>query len=155
MSFVVVTPPPTPVEQPILNEEFFPQIDIVVCRARMRIDGTVSPERLRAALVDAMAACNDALAEWAAAQVAAGFTSMADVPAPTIDSISLHLQRYERAVCALAAASLIERHRSFDATNDGHQYADKLESPIDDLRRDAHWAIADILGRARTTVELI
>ena len=53
------------------------------------------------------------------------------------------------------ATPAAEAYRSFDATNDGHRYADKLESPIDDLRRDAHRAIADILGRARTTVELI
>ena len=30
-----------------------------------------------------------------------------------------------------------------------------MENPIDDLRRDARWAISDILGIGRTTVELI
>ena len=155
MSFVATTPPRLEHEPPIANDGFWPDIDPAEARARMRIDGTVTAPRLRAALVEAIAATNAQLATWQAEQVAAGYATLAAVPAPSIDGTSAHAHRYQRAVACTAAASLIERHRSFDATNDGHQYADKLESPIDDLRRDAHWAIADILGRARTTVDLI
>lgn len=155
MSFVATTPPRFEHEPPIANDGFWPDIDPAEARTRMRIDGTVTAARLRAALVEAIAATNAKLAAWQALQIAAGHATLAAVPAPSIDGTSAHAHRYQRAVACTAAANLIERHRSFDATNDGHQYADKLESPIDDLRRDAHWAIADILGRARTTVELI
>lgn len=155
MSFVAHTPPRADPEPIIANDGFWPDIDPAEARARMRIDGTVTAPRLRAALVEAIATTNAQLATWQAEQVAAGYATLAAVPAPSLDGTSAHAHRYQRAVACTAAASLIERHRSFDATNDGHQYADKLESPIDDLRRDAHWAIADILGRARTTVELI
>lgn len=155
MSFVATTPPRLEHEPPIINDGFWPDIDPAEARARMRLDGTVTAARLRAALVEAIAATNTQLATWQADQVAAGYATLAAVPAPSLDGTSAHAHRYQRAVACTAAATLIERHRSFDATNDGHQYADKLESPIDDLRRDAHWAIADILGRPRSTVELI
>lgn len=155
MSFIVTSPPPSPVESSIENAPFWPAIDPTHCRGRMRIDGNTTPERLRAALVEAMGAANAELGAWAADQVAAGYATLGAVPAPSIDGTSLQVHRYHHAVCALAAASLIERYRSTDATNDGHQYADRLELSTDDLRRDARWALADIRGAGRSTVELI
>lgn len=156
MSFVAVSvPPAAPAAAVIENDGFFPDIDPAAARARMRIDGTVTAERLAAALTEAAASANQQLAAWKRRQLAAGAWTLEDVNAETIGGTSILVQRYRRAVECAAAASLIERHRSFDATSDGHQYADKLESPIEDLRRDASWAISDILGAARTTIELI
>lgn len=155
MSFVATTPPRLEHEPHIANGGFFPPVDPALARQRMRIDGTVTAQRLRDALVEAIGDVNAQLAAWQAEQVAAGYATLAAVPAQQIDGASIHVHRYLRAVCCTAAAGLIERMRSFDATNDGHQYADKLEQPVDDLRRDARWAVTDILGQARTTVELI
>jgi hypothetical protein len=156
MSFVAVSvPPAAPASAVIENDGFFPDIDPSAARARMRIDGTVTPERLTAALTEAAASVNRQLAVWKQARLEAGTWMLEDVQADTIGGISILVQRYHRAVECYATASLIERYRSFDATNEGHQYADKLESPIDDLRRDARWAISDILGVARSTIELI
>ncbi|MCO1344221.1 head completion/stabilization protein [Burkholderia multivorans] len=55
----------------------------------------------------------------------------------------------------LAKATLIERYRDYDTTGDGARRADELEPQSDELRRDARWAISDIVGRPRVTVELI
>lgn len=139
----------------IENEAFFPAIDLADLQAAMRLDGTVTPERLRAATVEAMASVNQDLATWRASQLAAGLATLADVTAPQIDGKSIHVTRYVRAVYCLAKANLTERYRDFDATHDGRTRATELESPIDDLRRDARWAVRDILGQRRVTVELI
>jgi hypothetical protein len=156
MSFVAVSvPPAAPAAAVIENDGFFPDIDSAESLARMRLDGTVTADRLTAALTEAAAAVNSQLAAWKQAQLTAGSWMLEDVQAGTIAGKSILVHRYYRAVECYAAATLIERYRSFDATNDGHQYADKLESPIDDLRRDARWAITDILGLARSTIELI
>lgn len=155
MSFTATTPPRLEHEPPISNDGFFPAIDPAAARARMKLDGTVTAQRLRDALVEAIAGTNEQLAAWKAAQVELGHVTLSVVPAAQVDGLSILVQSYQRAVHCTAAASLIERYRSFDATNDGHQYADKLESPVDDLRRDASWALSRILGRSRTTVELI
>lgn len=154
MSFIAV-PPAAPVESVIENDGFFPDLDPASARAQMRIDGTVTPERLREALIDAAAAVNDELATWRAAQLTAGHWHLEDVPAATLDGASVLVHRYLRAVRSTAAANLVERHRSYDATADGHQHADRLDTTVDDLRRDAHWAINDLRGQRRTTVELI
>lgn len=150
-----IAQPDAAVETAIANDGFFPSINPVDARDAMRMDGTVTAERLRNSLIDAISSVNDELAAWKAAQNVAGHATLADVPAGTVDEISVHLHRYKRAVYAMSKANLIERYRDFDSTNSGNKKADQMENPIDDLRRDARWAISDILGIGRTTVELI
>lgn len=154
MSLIAV-PPANHEESPIDCGPFLPAIEPADARERMRLDGTVTPERLRTALIEAALSVHDELAGWINDQVAAGYATLADVPAREIDGDSAHVLRFHRAVRCLAAANLAERYRNFDATADGHQRADALDTTVDDLRRDARWAISDILGRGRTTVELI
>lgn len=155
MSFVTTSPVNDAIEPPIGNGDFWPEIDPAQIRDAQRIDGTITPERLRAALIEAMASANVELAAWAALQVVAGHATLAAVPAIAIDDESIHVHRYRRAVGCLAKANLIERYRDYDTTARGDRKADALADPIDDLRRDARWAISDILGVGRTTVELI
>lgn len=146
----------TPADQaPITSGAFWPEIDPDAALKDKRIDGTVTPDRLRAALIDAVATVNRDLSAWKSTQIEAGYNTLAEVPAEEVDDESIHVHRYRRAVYSLAAADLTEQYRSFDATDAGHQYADKLEPPIGDLRRAASWAIRDIRGEPRTTVELI
>lgn len=155
MSFVVTDPAADPVEAPIESDEFWPVINPVRLRASQRIDSSITADRLRAALIDAIASVNAELDTWRLAQLAAGYAMLEDVPAGTIDNISLLLHRYERAIGCLAKADVTERMRDFDTTNEGHRQADALNPAIDDLRRDARWAISAILGVGRNTVELI
>jgi hypothetical protein len=49
---------------------------------------------------------------------------------------------------------LAERYRGEDATGVGIKHALIIEDPIDDLRRDAYVAIADILRKPHMMVEL-
>src|SRR5690349_20277870 len=101
----------------------------------MRLDGTVSADRLREALLAAVLGVNDQLADWKAVQVAAGFTTLEDVPAQAVASESRLVRLYRRAVACCAAADIAEQYRSFDATNSGNERADTLAPSIDELRR--------------------
>lgn len=134
---------------------FWPSVDPLTARQAMRLDGTVTPQRLRAALVEAIASVNDKLSDWRRAQQAAGFMSLASVPAEEVDGVSVLVQRWYRAVQCDAAANLAERYRSFDSTAAGHKQADEMDTTVDDLRRDARWAISDIRGVTRNVTELI
>lgn len=155
MSFVVTTPADLPAETPVDAGPFWPEIDPAQIRDAQRIDGTITGARLRDALIEAIAATNTELAVWRAAQIAAGHETLASVPADEIDGETIHVHRYRRAVGCFAKAALIERYRDFDTTARGDRKADVMENPIDDLRRDARWAIGDITGIGRTVVELI
>lgn len=157
-SFIAAAPVPAsaqPGGAPIGNDGFFPDIDVDQAYAAMRLDGTVTPQRLRASLIEAVLSVNAELQAWKAAQVSFGRLTLADVPASKVDGQSAHLHRYHRAVHCMAAAWLIERYRTIDATATGDRKAEAENLGVDDLRRDARWAISDLMGVARTTVELI
>lgn len=139
----------------IQSGAFWPALDPVATRAAMRLDGTVTAERLRGALIEAIASVNGQLADWRRSMQAAGIESLAAVPAEEIDGVSVLVQRWYRAVQCDAAANLTERYRSFDSTAAGDKKAAELDTTVDDLRRDSRWAISDILGLPRNTIELI
>ncbi|KVD81671.1 phage head protein [Burkholderia sp. ABCPW 14] len=157
-SFVATAAPTvaaTPIEGTLTNDGFFPAIDLSALRDAMRLDGTVTAERLRHAARDAMLTVNDELATWRTRQRAAGATTLADVPAARIDGESAHVLRYRRAVYHLTHADVTEKYRGYDTTKSGGQAAAELAETVDESRRNARWAISDILGIARSTVELI
>lgn len=155
MSSFFAAEPAAAGQNQIVNDGFFPDIDVDTATAAMRQDGTVTAERLRAALVEAALSVNADLGAWRAEQQAAGYETLESVPSAQIDSKSAQLHRYLRAVYCEARAGLIERYRDYDATAAGDRKAEALMQAVEDLRRDARWATSDIVGRPRSTVELI
>lgn len=139
----------------IASDAFWPTVSPADFRECMRLDGTVTESRIRAALIDAIFSANDSLSRFRSLARGHGLATLAETSTSLIDGTSANIHRYRRAVYCLAAASLCERYRGADATGAGNQKADLVESPISDLRRDAAWAIADIQGLRRTVVELI
>lgn len=155
MSFITPAPAESTDTRPIRNTDFFPDLYLSAARDAVRLDGTVIDSRLRDALITAMLSVNKELVGWKKKQLAAGFKTIGDVPAETIDNTSEFVLNYRRAVYCTAAANIAERLKNFDSTAKGRAQAEQLNDPIDDHRRDAHWAINDILGIGRTTIELI
>lgn len=146
---------PAAAETDITNTAFWPAVSPSDCRDVMRIDSSITPERLRAALVAAICDVNADLADWRAKQTAAGSATLTDVPADQIDGSSILLQLYRRAVYSFAKAELTEHYRDYDSTLNASDRADMLDPSIDEYRRQGILAIRQIIGRQRTTVELI
>lgn len=144
------TPPAT-----IENAPFWPAIDVAQVRDRMRLDGSISNERLVAALVAGMLAVNDDLRTWQAEQEAAGYAELSSMPDTRVGGTPRRVHLYLRAVACAAAVEVSERYRSADATDSGNQRADDLTPSISELRRDQRWAVSDLQGRPRSTVELV
>jgi hypothetical protein len=153
--FIVTAPAADPEEAAIVSGPFWPNVAPASIRDAQRIDNTVPAERLRMALIEAIAHTNHQLRAWRETQIALGYVSLSAVQADKIDETSILEHRYLRAVGCLAKALLLERLRDFDATGKGDKKADALTDPIDDYRRDHLHALADIAGTARTVVELI
>ncbi|MGE4335569.1 MAG: head completion/stabilization protein [Pigmentiphaga sp.] len=156
MSFIAIAPAPrTDPPQTVGNDGFFPDIDLADARETLRLDGTVTAARLRFALVGAMLEAGNSLAAWKAAQIASGYAQLKDVPARKIDGATRLEHAYRRAVYSLAKADLIERMTDYDAAAAGQKRAEWLDAAPDDHRRNARWAIADVMGRKRNIVDLI
>lgn len=139
----------------ITNGPFWPDIEPDELRKTMRLDGTVTNERLEHAVINAALQVNSDLKNWRIGNQLLGFDSLVQVPAEKINGQSIYLQLYLRAVYCLTKANLIERYSDFDSTAKGLKAGEVLGDSVDDLRRDARFAIRDILGESHVTVELI
>jgi len=139
----------------VKNDGWFPDISLSDMRAAMRLDGTVTLERLKDAAIAAIIYVNNDLQNWKSGKVQDGANSLADIPAQTINDESILLINYRRAVHCMAKADLIERYRDYDTTGEGNKKAEWLDSSADEQRRNAHWAIADLTNRRHLTVEII
>ncbi|WLE59269.1 head completion/stabilization protein [Burkholderia plantarii] len=146
--------PPTPADDTIENNGFFPDVSIAELRAETRLDGTVTFDRVRGAAIDAIRSVNAELRAWRA-ESAADAATLADLPADRIGGISELVSLYLRAVYHLTLADLTERYRDLDTTKTGGQEAARLEETICTARRNARWALNDLRGIPRATVELI
>lgn len=159
MNFIANAPKPeNSISDAIENDGWFPDIQLASMRDVTRLDGTVTEPRLSAAVVDAMLTVNDALDEWKHEQLSKGYMALEDVPAGTINRQSQLVAHYLRAVYSTAKADLIEKYRDYDST--ASSLADKkamawLDCAPEQERRNAHWAIANILQKPHMTIELI
>lgn len=153
MSFIA--PATSATASTITNGPFWPDIEPDALRKTMRLDGTVTNERLEHAVINAALQVNGDLKNWRIANQLLGFGSLVQVPAEQINGQSIYLQLYLRAVYCLTKANLIERYSDFDSTAKGLKAGEELTDSITDLRRDARFAIRDILGESHVTVELI
>lgn len=136
----------------ITNDGFYPDISITEFRNRSRIDGTVTTARAKDALIEAMATVND---ELTAFKTTADSTALSACESSVINGESLLVYRYKRAVHCLATANLYERYASYDTTADGEKKMNMLQESINQLRRDARFAITDMLKKHRVNVELL
>ncbi|EKN3779358.1 head completion/stabilization protein [Yersinia enterocolitica] len=139
----------------IKNDGFWPDIDLNQYREESRQDGTITQPRVIEAALFAINETNDRLSVWRFTQQKQGYMTAADVPATKLADESTRIQLYRTAVFCLMQARLTDRFRGFDTTGTGGKRGDSLEPTIDNLRRDAAWAINDIQAINRMTVELI
>ncbi|NRN27112.1 head completion/stabilization protein [Photorhabdus heterorhabditis] len=134
---------------------FFPAIEISRYRDEMRTDGTVTAPRLHQAISNAIVEVNRELNHWRLIHIDGGYSSLADIPADTLNGESELVSLYRRAVFCLTKANLIERYRDIDTTQTGSKKAEAMEITIDDLWRDAQWAMRRIQGWDHVIVALI
>ncbi|UVC28827.1 head completion/stabilization protein [Pantoea sp. SOD02] len=139
----------------IPNNSFWPDIDLATFRSVMRVDGTVTPQRLKQVVLTAMAEVNAELYPWREQQELRGFNGLADVPSEQLAGRSVRLHHYENAVWCWARAVLNERYQDFDATAAAAKRGEELEDATGDLWRDARWAISRVQNAPHCTVELI
>lgn len=161
MSFVATARPPVAAtEPPVTNAPWFPDLNPATVRDACRLDGTITPARLLPALKAAMLSVNAELEQYRLEQQSRwGYTSLAEVPAPMVGGESAQVLRYQRAVHACLQADLAEVYRNLDTLPAGAgkegRVLEALAVQVDEHRQKQRWAISDLLGLRRSTVELI
>lgn len=152
MSFVAAAPA-SDADLVIPNLPFFPQITVGEVRDAIRVDGTVTAPRFRAELLAAMFAVNHELAGWRAEQMAKGYATLTDIPDDSVGNEHRLEHLYRRAIHHALKAALLEKYRDTDTTRNGKEST--ITEQIDEILRDMRWAIRDLIGIKRATVELL
>ncbi len=160
MSFIATAnPPAATVETVVANDGFWPDIDREKLRRDIRLDGTVTTERLRVALEAAIWSINAEMQDWQAEQIAAGHATLADVPAVQLGGQSVKHMQYLRAIYYHVQSQLAEAYRDIDTLPQGAgkepRVLSAIEVRIDSYNQQLRWAIADLRGTSRTIVELL
>ena len=140
-------------EPPVKNTFFWPDIELQQLRESLRYEGTVTAQRLRLAVKIAISEVNAELYDWRADQMAAGFKTLADVPAEALDGVSEKITHYLAAVEAITAATIAERYRGYDAS--GTKKAGDVEASADEYWRDARFSISRVGERPNCIVSLL
>ncbi|HEL4189079.1 head completion/stabilization protein [Stenotrophomonas maltophilia] len=155
MSSFVANASPVTKQPNVTAGAFWPEIDVAVLRETIRVPGDIQAPRMRSTVVSAVMDVTRELEAWQAGKEAAGYATLADVPAPVIDGSTRLVHLFLRAVGCATAVELHERYRSYDATAQGNQRAEELTPTIDEIRRDLRNTLCDLQGLRRVTVELI
>lgn len=139
----------------LTNDGFWPNIDAAHLRERQRIGSNVTNARLEEAAVAAMISVNRELRTLKLRYMALGHDTLEAVPADKINNESELVHTYRRAIYSEASAEVAERYRTYSATEAGAAKGEAEDQTADDYRRDKRFAIRDLLGISRTTVELL
>ena len=139
-------------EPPVKNTFFWPDIDLQRLCDTLRYEGTVTAQRLRLSVKTAMSEVNAELYDFRTEQMAAGYKTLADVPAERFDGESEKVAHYFAAVSALTGATIVERYRGYDAS--GKKGAE-VEASADEYWRDARFSISRLAGRSGCIVSLL
>ena len=140
----------TPSQIQIKSDPFYPIILLDHIREIVRIDGAVTNERLKQAIIEEVLDINRLLVSLRAkASVLSELSTTQINDQPETDFL------YLSAVANGVAAKVNENYRNYDSSNSGAKRADQAECTVDDYRRNKQWAIQHLLGENHTVVELI
>ena len=117
-----------PLDCPLENNGFWPDIQPSDFRATHRLDSTITQPRIESALKAAMITVNRVLRHWQQAKVEAGYPTMASLPIPVWQSPEVFNVLYLRAVYSTAHASLLEHYADYDATNSARERGEQLQA---------------------------
>lgn len=140
----------TPSRIIIKSDPFFPEIALDQIREIVRIDGAVTNERLKQAIIEEILDVNRLLTS-----IKDKADLLSDLSTTQINDQPDTDYLYISAVSNGVAAKVNENYRNYDSSNTGAKKAAHAELTVDDYRRNKHWAIQHLLGENHTIVELI
>lgn len=138
----------------VKNNAFFPDVSSNQVRQVVRLDGSITNDRLLHEIKNAMLECNRLLSS-----LQAKASNLTELNTDTIggagDEQGDKEILYFRAVASCCAALLLEKYRSYDSSGDGQNRADDVGISAAEHRRNQRYAIRDLLDTPRMKVMLL
>lgn len=150
MSGFAFNAPSTTENAEIKNDDFFPNITLDQVRKGVRLDGSVTNERLKDSIINAMLEVNKQLKS-----LKLKANQLNELGTLVIDGIPDTEHHYRKAIYSCVSSDINEKYQSYDSSEAGQKKAEELKRTIGEQRRNLRWAIRDLLGINRCTVDLI
>ena len=125
----------------VINDGWWPDIDMVLLRESLRLPGNVTDPRLVFEIKRALRSVNNELAQWKIQRKSEGCACLGQVGNP-----ELLAEYYQDAIFSHVDAKLCERYRNTDTTGAGDKRADMIDPRVTEALRDKHLAVSGILG---------
>lgn len=138
----------------ITSDAFFPGISSKEIRDSLRLDSSVTRQRLIPAIESAIIEVNEQLESLISKAATLAELSSKKIITGGIEKPITEVL-YLRAVAAAVGAEITEKYRAYDTTSNGSQKSDDLTPTVDDYRRDLRFAIRDLKKVRRLNVELV
>ncbi|KNC95748.1 head completion/stabilization protein [Trabulsiella odontotermitis] len=137
----------------VTNDGWWPDTDVADFQSQRSIPASIKTETVASALLMAIGEANAELAAYQSAQRAKGFSSAKDVTGPSAGGVNQLCAQYLKIIFARAKAELMGEITSAERekANPGQQ----SEDTRDRLLAEASFAIRNIMGHPRVTVDLI
>ncbi|XPV75181.1 MAG: head completion/stabilization protein [Desulfovibrio sp.] len=139
----------------ITNNGFFPDVSVGEFQDRYRMPSSYTDRLIIDHLVSGICWANKQLAEYQITQVGEGHTTLAEVPADTVNNISIQEHYYFTAVCSYAKATLMQSFKTVNRRSEAKNEARESEDTEAKFMQYAGEAISDFLDKPRITVALI
>ncbi|WP_417795912.1 head completion/stabilization protein [Terasakiella pusilla] len=140
----------------VTNNGFYPDLSVTDFKTAMDIGSDISLTRAKTCLQAAMIEVNESLKNWRANLPDLNSLDQWPVAADdTYGEINAKVFHYKRAIFNRARAVLIDQMRDYDTTKTGLDKAEQLSETTKLYYRQSHEALARLMDRTRTTVELI
>ena len=125
----------------IMNDPFFPDIELDKLQNSYQIDSTHGKDRQLQKLKIAMLHCNKELAEEKQSWKAQTWDTLAEVPAMELGEDHKLVLMYEQAVFSKTMALLHEKYRATDSTDHALKKSDPIERTVDHYNNDYRHAL--------------
>lgn len=126
-------------------DAFYPTLSLTHFRKVMRVDDTVSHDRIIEQMQAAMMTIANDASAWREQQTAQKLEQISTEKATA----------YRMAVYNRTKAFIIENYRDIDTTNDGHAKAESMESRIDTYLQRSREMQRILVSKPRTTIKLV
>ena len=142
------------IDFPIVNDGFFPDLNLKDFQEIMRIKADLAPELMIRCLMAAMFYVNKELDDYKDSQVAAAYSKLEDVPQASLgdgeDEKKEFVFHYETAVYNYAAGDLHPELVSISRRDEASKYMETIKENRQEYYNDANDSIRRVLGTRKS-----
>ena len=139
----------------VVNDGFFPDIDLLLLQKQQQLDPNLTPERLHSAVEAAVLVINADLYPWVCTKMGAGYLTLDSVPDLEFNGRSRLVGLYLQAVALRVKGDIARDKANVGMTQEALSRQTDYHDKTNDYYRQSVWACRLIKGKRMTKASFI